>query len=170
MKAEILFLCVFIAVLAYILYKFLLPCIEGDSRGPPPRTPRSGPSSGPGWFPGSRPDYRRPPPPNSKYPDNVTEATGTARGNQDRFGFWTGAALGSLGTYVFTRSRDQESQNRRYDWETERLSRRDPEPQGSRASGAFSPQQSGNNNGAGSSSSNLGTMRRSTGYGGSTVR
>jgi hypothetical protein len=166
-KVDSLFLCVFIAVLAYILYKFLLPCMEEDRRVTP-RTPRSGPSSGPDWFPGGHHDHRRPPPPYSKFPDNVTEPTGAARGDQDRLGFWSGAALGSLGTYVFTRSRSQEQQNRRYDWENDRISRRGPEPQGSPASGTFSRQQSRSNSDAGSS--NVGSMRRSTGYGGSTVR
>jgi len=51
--AGILFLGVCIAVLAYTLYKYLLPCLEGDHRSSTSRTPRPGPSSGSGWFPGA---------------------------------------------------------------------------------------------------------------------
>ena len=168
--AEILFLCAGIAVLAYILYKYLLPCLEGDHGSHPPRTPRPGPSSGSGSFPGSYDDYRRrPPPPYSKYPDNPTGSTWAALGGQDGLGFWSGAGLGSLGTYMLTRQRNQEPQQRRYDWENERFQRRDPVPQGPQASGSFSQQQSwsGSNR---ASSSNMGATRRSTGFGGSTVR
>ncbi|KAH9959655.1 hypothetical protein BC827DRAFT_1134293 [Russula dissimulans] len=70
MQANILFICLCIgAALAYILYKFLLPCTEDGRGGAVPRTPRSGPSPGSGWFPGGgHDDYRRPPPPYSKYP------------------------------------------------------------------------------------------------------
>lgn len=170
--AGILFLCVCITVLAYILYKNLLPCLEGDRRSSPPRTPRPGPSSGfgSGWFPGSHDDYRRrPPPPYSKFPDNPTESTGSGRRDRDGLGFWSGAALGSVGTYLLTRQRNQEPQPRRYDWENERFQRRDPVPQEPRASGSFSQRQSWSGSGR-ASSSNIGAMRRSTGFGGSTVR
>ena len=168
--ARILFLGVCIAVLAYILYKYLLPCLEGDHRSSTPRTPRPGPSSGSGWFPGSYDDHRRrPPPPYSKYPDNPTESTGAGRRGQDGPGFWSGAALGSLGTYLLTRQRNQEPQQRRYDWENERFQRRDPIPQGPQASGSFSQQQSWSSSNR-ASSSDIGAMRRSTGFGGSTVR
>jgi hypothetical protein len=166
MKAGILFLCLFIGVLAYILYKFLLPCFESGRRASLPR-PR--PSPGSGWFSGIYDDYRRPPPPYSKYPDNSTGSTSQVRGDQDRFGFWSGAALGGLGTYLLTRQRNPGPQPRRYDWENERyVPRRDPDHQAPRTSGAFSPQQSWSDSRAGSS--NLGPIRRSTGFGGSTVR
>jgi len=168
--SRILFLGVCIAVLAYILYKYLLPCLEGDRRTSTPRTPRPGPSSGSSWFPGSYDDYRRrPPPPYSKFPDNLTESTGAGRRDQDGPGFWSGAALGSLGTYLLTRQRNEEPQQRRYDWENERFQRRDPVPQGPQASGSFSQQQSWSSSNR-ASSSNIGAMRRSTGFGGSTVR
>jgi hypothetical protein len=185
MEADILFLCLFVGVIAFILYK-LFPCFENDRRASPPRS-RPPPGSGSGWFPGRSfyGDFRpsRPPPPYSKYPDNNSDnnnmGTGSTspspsqvRGDQDRFGFWSGAALGGLGTYFLTRQRNSGSEPRRYDWENDRfrdLSRRDPDPQAPRASGAFSPsQQSWSNNRAGPS--NLGSMRRSTGFGGSTVR
>ncbi|KAI9510743.1 hypothetical protein F5148DRAFT_1176969 [Russula earlei] len=170
----ILFLCLCIGVLAYFLYKFLLPCHEGGRGTTRPWTLRPSPSTGSGWFPGSHDDYRRPPPPYSKFPDNTTGspggATSQARNIQDRLGFWSGAALGGLGTYVLTRQRNPEPQPRRYDWENERyVPRRDPDDQAPRASAAFSGQQSRGNSREGSSS-NLGPMRRSTGFGGSTVR
>jgi len=165
---DILFLCLCVAVLAGILYKFLLSCYADNRRGSTPRTPRPGPSSGSGWFPGSHNDRRPPPPPYSKFPDNTTESPGPVREGQGRLGFWGGAALGSLGTYLLTRQRNQEPQQRRYDWESERYFPRDPDTHGSRASGASSRQPSWSSNTA--SSSNLGSMRRSTGFGGSTVR
>jgi len=109
--AGILFLRVCIAVLAYILYRYLLPYLEGDYRSSPPRAPRPGPSSGSGWFPGSCDNYRRRPPlPYSRYPDNPTEFTGAGRREQDGLGFWSRAALGSPGTYLLTRQRNQENQ------------------------------------------------------------
>jgi len=167
---QILFLCVCIASLAYVLYKYLLPCLGDDRSSSTPRTPRHGPSGGSGWFPGSYDDFRRrPPPPYTKYPDKSTESTGEGRGNQDGPGFWSGVGLGSLGTYLLTRQRNQEPQQGRYDWESERFQRHDPVPQGPRASSSFSQQQSWNSSNR-ASTSNLGTMRRSTGYGGSTVR
>ena len=165
-KAEILFLCLFIGVLAYIVYKFFLPCFETGRRASPPR---SRPSPGSGWFSGSHNDYRRPPPPPyTKYPDNnSTRSPSQAQGDQDRFGFWSGAALGGLGTYLLTRQRNPEPQPRRYDWEDVRpFPRREPDYPAPRASGSFSPQRSWSNSRAGSSSN----LRTSTGYGSSTVR
>ena len=166
-----------IGILAFILYKLLRPCFEGRNTFSPPRTPRPrprpGPSSNPGWFPWGHDDPRHPPPPPySKFPSSTDSAAGSqARGDQDRFGFWTGAALGGLGTYLLTRQREPEPRPRRYDWEDERhFARPEPGPI-PRTSGSSSRQQPvgrlwENSEG----SSNLGSMRRSTGYGGSTVR
>lgn len=167
MEAYILFLCLFAGVFAFILYK---SCSENGRRGSPPRSrPEPGSGSG-GWFPGSfHDDFRPPPPPPySRYPDKNagTGSSSQVRGDQDRFGFWSGAALGGLGTYLWTRQRNSGSEARRYDWENDRFSRRDPDPQAPRANGA---QQSWSSN-SGAGPSNLGSMRRSTGYGGSTVR
>jgi hypothetical protein len=177
-EADILIICLFVGALVFIVYKFILPCFETGRRASPLRPrPPPGSGSGSGWFPGSFfDDFRRPPPPPySKYPDNNTAGTGSTsqvRGDQDRFGFWSGAAVGGLGTYLLTRQRNSGSEPRRYDWENDRFrdfSRRDPDPQAPRASGGFSSsQQSWSNSGAGPS--NLGSMRRSTGFGGSTVR
>ena len=185
-EADILFICLFVGVFAFILYKFVLPCFRNGRRASPPRPPGSGSGSGSssGWFSGSfYDDFRRPPPPYSRYPDKSTGtgSTSQVRGDQDRFGFWSGAALGGLGTYFLTRQqRDSASRSepRRYDWENDRFRdysrREDSDHRAPRASGssAFSSQQSwsggGSNGGAGPS--NLGSMRRSTGFGGSTVR
>lgn len=164
-----------IGVLAFILYKLLRPCFEGPNRVLPPRTPRPGPSSNPGGWSswGYDAPRRPPPPPYSKFPPSTDSATGSqTRGDQDRFGFWSGAALGGLGTYLLTRQREPEPRPRRYDWEDERhFARPDPGPV-PRASAPPPRQQSsgrlwGSREG---SSSNLGSMRRSTGYGGSSVR
>jgi len=85
-------ICVCIVVLAYILYKYLLLCLEGDHRSSPPQTPPPGPSSGSGWFHGSYDNYRRrPPPPYSKYLDNPTESTGAGRRDQTVWAFGAGA-------------------------------------------------------------------------------
>ena len=161
-----IFSALFIGVVGLILYKSLRPCFEGRNRVWPPRPPRPGPSSNYGWFPRGHDDPRRPPPPPySKYPTSTDSSTGSpAQDNQDRFGFWSGAALGGLGTYLLTRQRAPESQQpRRYDWEEDRyFARSDPGPV-HRTSGSSSRQQP-------LGSSNLGSMRRSTGYGGSSVR
>ncbi len=165
-----LFYALFIGVLAFILYKLLRPCFDGRRRVSPPRAPRPGPSSNHGgWFPWGHDDPRRPPPPYSKYPPSTDSATGSqVRGDQDRFGFWSGAALGGLGTYLLTRQREPEPRPRRYDWENEPyFARPDPVPVPPRASGSSSRQQPWESR---EGPSNLGSIRRSTGYGGSTVR
>jgi len=167
-----------IGVLVYALYKYLLlPCFHDCRRNPPRRTPRSGsgPSTGSSWFPGGFDDYRRrPPPPYSKFPDNTTSDTGTTsqvRSDGGGLGFWGGAALGTAGTYLLTRQRNPEPQPRRYDWENERYpQRREPDRPAPRASDPGPSQQAWSSNRASSSSSDLGAMRRSTGYGGSNVR
>jgi len=51
--SNILIICLCTGVLAYILYKFLLPCCKDGRVGVPRRTPRTGPSLGSGWSPGS---------------------------------------------------------------------------------------------------------------------
>jgi len=166
-----LFYASIIGVLAFILYKLLRPCFEGRNRVLLPRTPRPGPSSTSGWFPRGHDDPRRPPPPPySKFPSSTDNTTGSqARGDQGRFGFWSGAALGGLGTYLLTRQREPEPRPRRYDWED--FARPDPGPV-PRASEPSSRQQQplGRPWESRQGSSNLGSMRRSTGYGGSTVR
>jgi len=168
-----LFYALFIGLLGLILYKLLRPCFEGRNRVSPPRTPRPRPSSNPGWFPWGHDEPRRPPPPPySKFPPSTDSATGSGtRGDQDRFGFWSGAALGGLGTYLLTRQREPESRPRRYDWEDERPIARPNPGAVPRASGSSPRQQPlGRLWESRDGSSNLGSMRRSTGYGGSSVR
>lgn len=181
MEVDVLFLCILVGVIVLIV------CLPNGRRASPPRTrppPGSGSGPGSGWFSrGFYDDFRRPPPPPpppySKYPDNNTGtgSTSQVRGDQERFGFWSGAALGGLGTYFLTRPSQRNSgpESRRYDWENDRFragdySRRDSgDYQAPRPSGGFSSQQqSWSNNRAGPS--NLGSTRRSTGYGDSTVR
>lgn len=181
MEVDVLFLCILVGVIVLIV------CLPNGRRASPPRTrppPGSGSGPGSGWFSGGfYDDFRRPrpppPPPYSKYPDNNTGtgSTSQVRGDQERFGFWSGAALGGLGTYFLTRPSQRNSgpESRRYDWENDRFragdySRRDSgDYQAPRPSGGFSSQQqSWSNNRAGPS--NLGSTRRSTGYGDSTVR
>jgi hypothetical protein len=170
-----IFAALLIGVLGLILYKFLRPCFEGRNSiwPPPPRPPRPGPSSNQGWFPQGHDDRRRPPPPPySKYPTSSDSSTGSpAQGDQDRFGFWSGAALGGLGTYLMTRQRAPEPQPRRYDWEEERYSARPDSGPVPRTSGSSPRQQPpGRSWESREGPSNLGPTRRSTGYGGSTVR
>jgi len=133
MKGNILFICLGIGALAYILYKFLLPCCRDGRGGLPHRTPRPGPSPGSGWSTGS----------------------------------------GHL-TRQQQQQRNPEPQPRQYGWENEYF-RRDPDPQEPRASSAFSGQQSWSSSSSGGCNSRGGSlnfepMRRSTGYGDSTVR
>jgi SOCE-associated regulatory factor of calcium homoeostasis len=171
-----LYLC--IGLLAFVLYKLLRPCFGGYSRPAPPRMPRSRPSSNSSWFPGGHDDNRRPPPPYSKYPsntDNTPGSTGTsqARDGQDGLGFWSGAALGGLGTYLLTRQRNSDSQPRPYDWENERyFPRQRPGYQAQPVSGTPSrhPSSSSQRDNRGEGPSGLGPMMSSTSYGGSTVR
>jgi len=161
----------FIGVIGLILYKFLRPCFEGRNRvRPPPRAPRPGPSSNQGWFPWGYDEPRRPPPPPySKFPPSTDSANAT--GNQDGFGFWSGAALGGLGTYLLTRQRAPEPQARRYDWEEERyFARPEPGPMPRTSSSSSRQQPLGRSWESREGPSNLGPTRRSTGYGGSTVR
>jgi SOCE-associated regulatory factor of calcium homoeostasis len=164
--------------LAFVLYMLLRPCFGECRRAAPPRIPRSRPSSNFSWFSGGHDDDRRPPPPYSKYPsstDNAAGSTGTSqvRDGQDRLGFWSGAALGGLGTYLFNRQYNREPQPRPYDWENERyFPRQRPVYQAQRPSGASSRHQasSSQRDSRGEGSSSLGPMTTSTGYGGSTVR
>lgn len=122
-----------------------------------------GPGSGPGgagWFPGDqRDDYdSSAPPPYSKR----TTAPGDANASAWRPGFWTGAALAGASAALLNRNsnvrqqRQQASQS--YDWERER----------ERTSSYRQPTRVNEDRGEGSS--NLGSMRQSTGMGGSNVR
>ena len=164
-----------IAVLAFILYGLLRSCFgrrPGSSTSRPPRRP--GPTPGSGWFSGgSRPAGADAPPPYTKYAPSSSSAAPQEPGW--RPGFWTGAALGGLGTHLFNRRQDAPTRtvyvDSRYDWE------RDGRPQSSSFrpspfSSSYSTQRRSTfeSHDRGEGTSNLGQMRRSTGIGGSSVR
>jgi hypothetical protein len=141
------------AFLVFILYSLFRSCLrdpERRARAPQPPGPRPGSS---GWFPGGLDDDpTAPPPPYSKNP--------SAPANQGWMpGFWTGAALGGLGTHFFNSYRQSgytEPRATPWDWEREQT-------YGRRRGTAFAEDR-------GEGSSNLGAVRRSTGIGGSSVR
>lgn len=146
----ILFMVVWFAVLAAIFYNLVYSCLRrsypatGNTRRvPPPTYPGPGGGGQPGrrYFPG---DYPGPPPPYTKDPSS-TEGW--------RPGFWTGAALGALGGSLLNRS---QSVPRAYDWEGSESRFRTAQRRASfdRREGP----------------SNLGPLRTSTGYGGSSSR
>lgn len=163
--SAVIFSVIWVGFLVFILYHFFLSCFRRNTgaRGvprPPPR-PRSGPSSG--WFPGGMGDDRdyQPPPPYSK---DATPNEGW------RPGFWTGAAIGGALNHLYNRARapapEPAPAPRRsiWDWERPRVF----EPRSSFLRGP--PATSSSYDDRGEGSSNLGSMRRSTGLGGSNVR
>ncbi|KAF8917475.1 hypothetical protein CPB85DRAFT_1286068 [Mucidula mucida] len=172
--ASVIFGVLFFSVLGIILYSFLASCFSG-SNGASPRGPRDPPENRPnsssGWFPGGYDDDRRgpraPPPPYSK------SAPGTQQESGWSPGFWSGAALGGLGAHLLNRGNRREPEPRqeppaRRFWDWERPAANRPSyftPESTRRS---SYHYSSDDRGEGTS--NLGTMRRSTGLGGSNVR
>jgi hypothetical protein len=164
------FMLLFITVALFILWGFIksqTASRRGPTRsGPPHQGGGGGGGSGPtgGWFPGSGTHGSEPPPPYSKHGDPQSSAPGANQGW--RPGFWTGTALGGLGAHVMNeRNRRQPRNAAQYDWEREREARRDEQH---RATARRRPMFSGEDRGEGSSS--LGSMRESTGFGGSSVR
>jgi len=175
----IIFKALWFAVLIFMIYSFIKPCLsprdraQAESSNPPPTPPGS--RRGPGWL-GPDSDRPDPPPPYPKpYPDN------TAPGNW-RSNFWTGLGLGAAGSYIYNRYTQQRQQppatpfqRRPWDWETERTpdtsewayeaARAQERSQNIRQRGFTQARGEGEG-----SSSNLGSMRRSTGVGGSSVR
>ncbi|KAI0706770.1 hypothetical protein C8T65DRAFT_809410 [Cerioporus squamosus] len=181
--AAFIFMLLWVAVLVFILYTALSSCFRSRThpdrgttpRPPPPRRPNTGWFSGGG---GPHPDTHDAPPPYSKYPSS-TQA-GPADVGGWRPGFWTGAALGWLGTSLMNRqARQQETEYLRapgmYDWEAERLVR--PvrtapfaSPSGTSWWGGAARRPVFDSDDRGEGPSDLGRMRRSTGLGGSNVR
>lgn len=155
----IFFAIVWIIVLAVILYSFVKPFLRRNASATgntwsnsPPSYPGGGAGgSGSRGFPGSH--YRSPPPPYTKNPSSATPSDAT----QWQPGFWTGAALGVLGNHLLNRSQSRPVEY--YDWERER-----------RFSPRTRPPSSFDSQDRGEGSSNLGVMRTSTGYGGSSSR
>ncbi|KZT06139.1 DUF1183-domain-containing protein [Laetiporus sulphureus 93-53] len=172
--SAVIFTIIWTACLLLMLYSVLKSCwgnrstrSGNASRSSRPRPPAGGGGFGGGWFSGNNPpDHRDPPPPYTKHASSSSSATG-AQNAGIQPGFWTGAALGGLGTYLFNRSqRDSQRDRPRpvlYDWEDRVNVPIQPiyrPPQSSRS----------RSDDRGEGSSNLGSMRRSTGIGGSNVR
>ncbi|KAI0346307.1 DUF1183-domain-containing protein [Trametopsis cervina] len=157
-----LFMAFWTSLVIYILYSILRSCLRGTPRNSSPN-PRPDGHSGSGFnsFPGTygNDGTTAPPPPYSKYASSDAGLQPAAANWHP--GFWTGAAAGGLGTYLFTRG-DQD--RRAYDWERSRVPRYT-------SSSSFTPRYgfSSDDRGEGPSSG-LGSMRRSTGLGGSSVR
>ncbi|KAH9972763.1 hypothetical protein BGW80DRAFT_1172618 [Lactifluus volemus] len=171
LETAALWLC--FGILAFVLYKFLGPCFNERPRSAPPRIPRPPPSSSFGWFPGGHDDRRPgPPPPYSKHPPSTNNTAGPSEssGTRDGPGFWSGAALGSLGTYLFTRQRNPDPQPRPYDWERHFPRQRQSYRATSSSTSSQHQSSSSQRDNRGEGSSSLGPMMTSTGYGGSSVR
>lgn len=151
----------------YIVYQIVKSCLTGSRRMTSPTSRQGGPGGGWASFPGTQGGNDRydPPPPYSK----STNPAGTYAARENwQPGFWTGAAAGGLGTYLLSRNRRQDtSEQRAYDWE-----RRNRGQQFSPSFYSSSRRAAGaDDRGEGSSSgTGLGSMRRSTGLGGSSVR
>ncbi|GLB40405.1 putative oligopeptide transporter [Lyophyllum shimeji] len=164
--STIIFSLIWVAFLVFILYNFFLSCFRRNGtagqtlrRPSPPRLGNSG-----GWFPGGMDDsqnYQPPPPPYSKTPPDGSQGW--------RPGFWTGAVLGGALNHLYNRVRAQpqpqpEPRARPTVWDWER-----PQPRSSMFGGR-PVTTSAQYDDRGEGSSNLGSLRRSTGYGGSNVR
>jgi hypothetical protein len=156
------------------LYHFLKSCFRPQSAAASGR-PGSGPSrpaDNSRWFSGQRPDnnYDDPPPPYSKYSSRPNTAAAPANTAWTP-GFLTGAALGGLGAYMLGSSgRRRESPTATsYDWERERARMPRASPM---ANSGYSSQRRPffDSDDRGEGSSSFGSMRRSTGLGGSNVR
>jgi len=187
-----IFMIIWISVLLLLLYSFLKSWL-GAPRPARRRIPHRGGFSwfpgggggggGGGWFSGNpRPAYTDPPPPYSGPKPNTHSTSQPDQGGWNP-GFWTGAALGGLGTYFLNRNRDrtpEPPQQRRpaapYNWEFPGFGlggRTVPpfQPNAGYASGSNARMWGGGEDDRGEgSSSGLGQMRRSTGFGGSNVR
>ncbi|KAJ3757416.1 DUF1183-domain-containing protein [Lentinula raphanica] len=166
--ANIAFMVAWVALLLFICYSLLKSCLRtratpspSSSRSNPPGG-RPGPGGGNGRFPGSYDDDtgRDPPPPYTK----------TTNDQLWRPGFWTGAIVGGLANQYLFRNNNNNNENdgrqgRQWDWERNRRP-------ASLFGGGPSRRTwfSSNSDDRGEGSSNLGNMRRSTGFGGSNVR
>jgi hypothetical protein len=153
---------VWVAFLLFIAYGFLKSCLRRNSvpQGPAPQPPGSRPRPsgwGPsGWFPGDHFNNDVPPP--------YSKSTSEAPQRQGwRPGFWTGAAAGAAGASLFNRAPTTNTPPTSVPWDWERA-----QTSSSWFGRGRTTTPSSNDRGEGSS--NLGSMRRSTGLGGSNVR
>ena len=173
-----LFVVLWTLFLFFVLYHILKSCFTRSRSAPPPSRPASRPSGG-GWFPGYRSDDTDPPPPYSRNHKPSTSAfTGWTPG------FWTGLGLGGLGASMWGRWRDPDPrvipQRSFWDWERPTSwggwsTARQTAPPATASGGWFGGAGSGSrrtwsNDNRGEGTSNLGTMRSSSGWGGSSVR
>ena len=163
---------VWIAVLAYILWHLLRSCFrrQTSTTARRPDTGSSRPPYNTGWFSAFRPEDRHdPPPPYSKYASSAAPARPSIA--EWRPGFWTGAALGGLGAYLFGNSgRHEPPTTTAYDWERARMPRVSPMASSGYPVYTTSRRSFFGSDDHGEGPSNLGPMRRSTGLGGSSVR
>ncbi|THH28242.1 hypothetical protein EUX98_g5952 [Antrodiella citrinella] len=169
-----IFMIIWVSFLAFILYSLLKSCFRSTTtRAPTPRSNRGSGGGGGGggggrggWFPGGPPTHTDPPPPYSK--SSNTTAQADPQGGWTP-GFWTGAALGGLGTYLMNR---QPQQQRRHPSPppavfAERVVRG---PFGFSSARVPPTRTDYGDDDRGEGPSNLGQIRRSTGFGGSNVR
>ncbi|KAL0574738.1 hypothetical protein V5O48_007222 [Marasmius crinis-equi] len=165
----VLFAIPWFAALLWILYGLCWRRDDANNRSPRRRRGPGPGFSSSNWFPGGYDDDRNdrndPPPPYS------ANKHGTAAQGW-RPGFWTGAMVGGLADrFIFNnnnrRDRDHTETRptrRMWDWERPATSARPAQP----ATGWRSWSSGADDRGEGTS--DLGTMRRSSGLGGSTVR
>ncbi|OBZ72211.1 Store-operated calcium entry-associated regulatory factor [Grifola frondosa] len=138
--AAAVFTIFWIACLLLILYSLVTSCLNGRSGstdGSAPRLPRPGTD----WHPGDNSwrgsdNNAGAPPPYSKHPPSSNDA----QGDGWRPGFWTGAALGGLGSYLYNtreRERNRDARAGLYDWERERVVRPLRQPDSVFSSGLY---------------------------------
>lgn len=161
---SLVFSVVWIAVLFVILYSFFLSCFRRNNGTQTRNTTNPGPrpGGGSGWFPGGFNDDTTGPPP----PYSYSKPSNQAGGEGWRPGFWSGAATATAANWFLNRRTQAEPRQRSmWDWERERA----PPPRAPLFGGRTYSSSSHDNDRA-EGSSNLGSMRRSTGLGGSSVR
>ncbi|KAL0065124.1 hypothetical protein AAF712_007960 [Marasmius tenuissimus] len=164
----VIFAIPWVIVLLWILYGLCWQNNDGSNRSPRAQR-RRGP--GPGfsdsnWFPGGYGDDRNDPPPPYHDPKHAT----AGRGQGWSPGFFTGALAGGLaGRYLFNNNRRDVSEERprRRIWDWERPTTTSSPP--AQASAGRRVWSSGTDD-RGEGTSDLGSMRRSSGFGGSNVR
>jgi len=175
-----IFSILWISLLIFIVYTFIRHVILSNewgnssrpltgNRGTGPRPWGPGSGGGSNWFNGR--DYRRSPSPPPPYRKDGPSSSQQPQG-QSGPGFWTGVAAGGVGSYLYNRATQPRPPAQPTNWDWER-------PGMARSSGWFGqPRSFDSQRGStsryddnrGEGSSNLGSMRTSTGFGGSSVR
>ncbi|KAF8510952.1 hypothetical protein BU17DRAFT_55037 [Hysterangium stoloniferum] len=185
---EAIFMFVWGLVLLAVLYYFLKSCFGSRTRAgsTTPASPRTRPGGDPrgGWFGyGSGPSGGDAPPPYTPPPRHKPSSSWPGFGWQP--GFWSGLGLGTVTATLWNSQRPNNAppvvpQRSMWDWERPtRWWETTPVQQAAPATtsdGWFgsgrtgTPRRTWTNEDRGEGASNLGRMRSSTGYGGSTVR